>query len=405
MRSSLRPFAKGVRMLKWPNVKRVFRWEFLKNLRSPLFVVTTLMIPLIMLLSVGISYYAGTRTTQAKLDVAVIDETGELFPYLESAFSSTSVTLSLSEPAQQERLSGQVEEGELSGYLIFTPENVQTGVIDYYVLSANDVNVGLLDRPVKTALTSYRLEKMGLTVEEIGLATAPMVLQPRSISGEGISIVGAIAPFVVSIILLIAVMTSGQVLMYGVLKEKRNRIVEILLSSVSAVDLLLGKILGLGLLGVLQIGIWMVVGLVAASRFIDLSQLGMTAGAILPMLLFLIGGYIMFAALFAAIGATMKSVEEGSQAQSTVRRSHPDDPNVCFQRDHHVAQCALGADLQSYTGLHASDDADAPLGYDRAGVGDSNYFCRFDVGVGFLCHIRRTHLQPWSAAIRSDALF
>jgi ABC-2 type transport system permease protein len=305
-------------MLKWPNVKRVFRWEFLKNLRSPLFVVTTLMIPLIMLLSVGISYYAGTRTTQAKLDVAVIDETGELFPYLESAFSSTSVTLSLSEPAQQERLAGQVEEGELSGYLIFTPENVQTGVIDYYVLSANDVNVGLLDRPVKTALTSYRLEKMGLTVEEIGLATAPMVLQPRSISGEGISIVGAIAPFVVSIILLIAVMTSGQVLMYGVLKEKRNRIVEILLSSVSAVDLLLGKILGLGLLGVLQIGIWMVVGLVAASRFIDLSQLGMTAGAILPMLLFLIGGYIMFAALFAAIGATMKSVEEGSQAQSTV---------------------------------------------------------------------------------------
>jgi len=305
-------------MLKWPNVKRVFRWEFLKNLRSPLFVVTTLMIPLIMLLSVGISYYAGTRTTQAKLDVAAIDETGELFPYLESAFSSTSVTLSLSEPAQQERLSGQVEEGELSGYLIFTPENVQTGVIDYYVLSANDVNVGLLDRPVKTALTSYRLEKMGLTVEEIGLATAPMVLQPRSISGEGISIVGAIAPFVVSIILLIAVMTSGQVLMYGVLKEKRNRIVEILLSSVSAVDLLLGKILGLGLLGVLQIGIWMVVGLVAASRFIDLSQLGMTAGAILPMLLFLIGGYIMFAALFAAIGATMKSVEEGSQAQSTV---------------------------------------------------------------------------------------
>ncbi len=90
--------------------------------------VTTLMIPLIMLLSVGISYYAGTRTTQAKLDVAVIDETGgELFPYLESAFSSTSVTLSLSEPAQQERLSGQVEEGELSGYLILPRRTCRLG--------------------------------------------------------------------------------------------------------------------------------------------------------------------------------------------------------------------------------------------------------------------------------------
>ncbi len=304
--------------MKWLNVKRVFRWEFLKNLRSPLFLVTTLMIPLIMLVAVGISYYTGTRVAQEELRVAVIDETGEFFPYLESSFSNMPVTLSLSDPAQRERLADQVEKGELSGYLVFTEENVQTGMIDYYVRSTKDMNAALIEKPVKTALTSYRLEGMGLTSAEISLATAPMVLRSRSVSGKEVSMAAAIAPFLVSMVLIIAVMTSGQVLMYGVLKEKRNRIVEILLSSVSATDLLLGKVLGLGLLGVLQIGIWVTVGLVAASRFIDLSELGMTAETILPMLLFLIGGYIMFAALFAAMGATMKGVEEGSQAQSTV---------------------------------------------------------------------------------------
>jgi ABC-2 type transport system permease protein len=119
-------------------------------------------------------------------------------------------------------------------------------------------------------------------------------------------------------ILVIAVMISGQVLMYGVLKEKRNRIVEILLSSVTATDLLLGKIFAFGLLGLLQIGIWLAVGLTAAGRFIDLAELGMTLEVLLPSALFFVGGYIMFAAIFAAMGATMKDAEGGSQTQGLV---------------------------------------------------------------------------------------
>ncbi|NLA27407.1 MAG: ABC transporter permease [Firmicutes bacterium] len=143
-------------------------------------------------------------------------------------------------------------------------------------------------------------------------------MQIRSISGEEFSIAGAIAPFFFSMVLVIAVMISGQVLMYGVLKEKRNRIVEILLSSVTALELLLGKILGFGLLGLLQIAIWLSVGLAAASRFINLGELGLTLESLIPLILFFIGGYLMFAALFAAMGATMKDAEGGSQTQGMV---------------------------------------------------------------------------------------
>ncbi len=70
------------------------------------------------------------------------------------------------------------------------------------------------------AVTIYRMEKIGLTSEEIDEVTAPVVLQPRSISGEEASLAAMIAPLFFSIILLVAVMISGQVLMYGVLKEK-----------------------------------------------------------------------------------------------------------------------------------------------------------------------------------------
>ncbi|WP_180355427.1 ABC transporter permease, partial [Pseudomonas shirazica] len=77
--------------------------------------------------------------------------------------------------------------------------------------------------------------------------------------------------------------------------------------------LLLGKILAFGLLGLLQIAIWLSVGLAAASRFINLGELGLTLESLIPLILFFIGGYLMFAALFAAMGATMKDAEGGSQ--------------------------------------------------------------------------------------------
>jgi ABC-2 type transport system permease protein len=305
-------------MLKWPNVFKVFRWEFLKNLKSPVFLITTLMMPLIMLLSAGISYYAGTSILKEEMQVAVIDETGEFFPYLESNLADSPVKVTLHDPAQREQLAEQVEDRQLNGYLIFTTENVQSGMIDYYVRDAKEAKIGALNEAVTTALTLYRMEKIGLTAEEINLATAPVVLHSRSVSGEEFSMAASMAPFFFSIVLIIAVMISGQVLMYGVIKEKRNRIIEILLSSVSALDLLLGKIIGFGLLGLLQVGIWLAVGLAAASRFMDLSQVGMSLAELFPVVLFFIGGYVMFAALFAAVGATMKDAEGGSQIQGMV---------------------------------------------------------------------------------------
>jgi len=304
--------------LKWPNIVKVFRWEFFKNLKSPVFLLTTLMIPLFMLLGAGVSYYASTNTSQEEYQVAVIDETGEFFSYLESKLAKSPVKVTLHNSAQREQLAKKVGANELKGYIIFTPENVQSGMIDYYVKDAKEVNMGTLSDAVQAALTLYRMEKMGMTAEEISLATAPVVLNPRSLSGEEVSVAAMVAPLFFAVVLIIAVMVSGQVLMYGVLKEKRNRIIEILLSSVTALELLVGKILGFGLLGLLQIGIWLAVGLTAAARYFDLSQIGMSPAELIPILLFFIGGYVMYAAIFAAVGATMKDAEGGSQTQGLV---------------------------------------------------------------------------------------
>lgn len=106
--------------------------------------------------------------------------------------------------------------------------------------------------------------------------------------------------------------------MYGVIKEKRNRIVEILLSSVSSLDLLTGKLLGFGLLGLMQIFLWAGIGLVVALRFFDLSGILPSVGDGLIYLFYFVFGYLLIASLFAALGATMKDAEGGGQVQGLV---------------------------------------------------------------------------------------
>ncbi|HHX87480.1 MAG TPA: ABC transporter permease [Firmicutes bacterium] len=176
----------------------------------------------------------------------------------------------------------------------------------------------IISEGVKSAVTLYRLNTMGLNPDQVQQAIAPVMLQNRALTGEEGSLYDFLIPFIFGIILMFSAMFSGQVLMYGVIKEKRNRIVEILLSSISSLDLLLGKIIGFGALGLLQIVIWITVGLIVAKRFLDLEQLSLSFADLITPLLFFFGGYLLFSSLYAALGATMKDAEGGSQMQGMV---------------------------------------------------------------------------------------
>ena len=300
------------------NVVRVARWEFFKNIKSPTFLVLTFLIPVIMLAGGLIGYLAGSSAYNEVQSIAVIDETGELFAQLETYFASTPVTIIAVPAEQREQLSARVEEGEFNGYLHLTAEAVQQGRVSYYVPDSRNQNTVLLSEGVRAVLSRYWLEKMGLTAEQIDTATMPVMLEIKELSGEETSWTALVVPLVFAMLLVFATIFTGQVLMYGVIKEKRNRIVEILLSSISAFELLVGKLFGFAALGLIQISIWLAVGLAVAMRFLDFSEIPLGLAELVPSVLFFLGGYILFSAMFAALGATMKDAEGGSQAQGLV---------------------------------------------------------------------------------------
>ena len=123
--------------------------------------------------------------------------------------------------------------------------------------------------------------------------------------------------YLFALLLAFAAFFSSGYLMQSVIEEKETRIVEILLSSVRPVPLLAGKVLSMGLLGLLQIAVWVATTVFILSRiggiFPALAGLHIQTEMLVWMVPYFLLGYLMFAGVYAAIGALAPSMREGPQ--------------------------------------------------------------------------------------------
>ncbi|MFW6309111.1 MAG: ABC transporter permease [bacterium] len=301
--------------IKKENVAKVARWEFIKTLKSKMFLFFTFGLPLIMILFGGLGYVTEMFDETAEMKIAIIDQTDEFYSRLEEINQNSNLSFHLHEGTQKE-VEKEVEEGEYEGFLFINQDNLASGQIPLMVKEKQDVNTNQLHSVINNAATVYRLAERGLTEQEITGAINPINFETTAVKEEEEkSFANIMLPIVLGMGLIFSVVISGQILMYGVIKEKKNRIVELLLSSVSSLDLMIGKIIGYGILSLVQLMIWFGAGFFLLSRFFDLGQISLSAQEVIPPLIFFVFGYIMISALFAAMGATMKEAEEGSQAQ------------------------------------------------------------------------------------------
>jgi ABC-2 type transport system permease protein len=172
----------------------------------------------------------------------------------------------------------------------------------------------------------------------VGVATRK--LSPEAGTTADSSLVYTVIGYVMAFVIYGAVLIYGQYVMQGVIEEKSNRVVEVVVSSVRPFELLMGKVLGIGAMGLAQMIVWAVLvlgGFAAAGPVLallfDPSDLGVAPGASqqammdaagvtvpsLPLdlvawfILFFLGGFLLYAALFAAVGS---AVEQQQDAQS-----------------------------------------------------------------------------------------
>ena len=303
--------------MKKANISTVAKWEFNKHIKSPVFLVFTFLIPAIMALAGFLPGFIMERMSVEEKTLFVLDETSQLAPILETTLANSRFDLEIVEGSLDE-LKEQVGQDKADGLLYITQQSLVTGEMELFAKDVMNFNREEAEQLIQPAFTQYRLQVSGISPQEFAAILTPASLQLFSVSGEEENVFAFVIPLLAGMFLFVSLLFSGQILMQSVIKEKRNRIIEILLSSLSASELLAGKILAFGGLALIQIAIWLGVGLSVATRFIDLGTIGLDYSLLFQALPYFFLGYLMLATLSAATAATMKDAESGSQAHGLI---------------------------------------------------------------------------------------
>jgi ABC-2 type transport system permease protein len=178
----------------------------------------------------------------------------------------------------------------------------------------------LLHRAVRQSLVSARLQATGVDPALVRVATevAPSRTVLLSASGDkqGPSGLNRALPFIMGVLLFVGVMTGGQALMTSTVEEKSSRVVEVLLAAVSPLELMWGKLLGQLGVGLVTMGVYVGLGVVALLQF---AMLGMVDPLlVLYLFLFFLMAYLVYGAMMQTIGAAVNQMADAQSLMGPV---------------------------------------------------------------------------------------
>ena len=227
-------------------------------------------------------------------------------------------------PSKDEALR-RLRDGDLERVFVVPAGYLETGAIETYRTEASPFARG--GAQAESALA--RLLRLSLASGKLPDDVAARLERPIERSATSVFLVradGRVEPFLdaerlarmvipgaFALLFLMSLLTSAGYLLQGLVEEKENRVIEVILSSVTPRDLLLGKLIGLGAAGILQLGVWVTVASFASSLLAVAALAYLNWRLFLFCLLFFAGGYMMVGSLMTGTGALGSNARESQQ--------------------------------------------------------------------------------------------
>lgn len=330
----------------------VVKREYIQRVRAKMFIVSTILLPLVMSLF-GIVPAIILSIKTPPLRVAVVDRTGKMYGQLQQSFSNEQSEDASSSNTNDRRdisrlaagdfrfeevnagdrsddqvradLDQRLRAREIDGYIILAPDFLSTGKTEFFNRNPGDVfSRGRLVSALNRALRQQRLIDANVDSRTRQELFQPVEVQAVKIgaggqerdSGESFALV-----FGVGFVMYIAILMYGQIVLGAVIEEKETRIAEILFSSVKPFTLMMGKLVGVSLVALTQLTIW---GLafsafalygagVLASRGISANIPNIPLSQYIYFGLFFLLGYFVYATIYALVGSMVTTAQEGGQ--------------------------------------------------------------------------------------------
>lgn len=320
----------------------VLHREFVERVRSKSFILSTILLPVFMLGIFLVPIFMEAMKKGGETALVVVDEgpaaVGQrLIAALgtepatkrDERFTVTHLRTPLA--SVRDSLNAAVLAEKADAYL-YIPAGVVSGSnAEFRGRSVTNLDVQeRIEAALSEAVQAERLNDAGLQITEVAALLRPVRVEATRITRggeEGESAVsGLLFSLITGFVLYMLILLYGAQVMQSVQEEKTNRISEVLVSSLKASHLMLGKVLGVGLVALLQVVIWAVFAallfgqrdrILAAfdlpARATNLFDFGVEPLVMLALLGFLIGGFFLYASLFAAAGAAAQSSEDAQR--------------------------------------------------------------------------------------------
>jgi ABC-2 type transport system permease protein len=294
----------------------IFRHEFLHTIKRTGFIVLLLALPVLALLGIGIlnitSGIAKPPTEVTK--IGYVDEAGG-FDQSITQGSITLVRFDTTEAATQALIKKDITE-----YFVISPDYISEGIIKRYTAQREVTPPDATTSAIKNFLSSNLLAGK-VPTSTIDRVEAPLKLVTITLTSTGEvaseqgGLTNLIIPGIFGLLLALSLTFSSSYVLQGLGEEKENRLMEILLSSVSTRQLIIGKVLGIGTAGLAQIVVWVItipllLNLASSSIGGFISTIQIPSNFLVLGVAYFVLGYLLFAVLSAGVAAISATVRE-----------------------------------------------------------------------------------------------
>lgn len=296
----------------------VAKREYLFNLKRPAFLFAAFATPLILIGIFALSIFLSLNESKSLADlnqVGYVDSAGVVEPAAEIHNDDANRLFVPYETAEAARAA--LDAGTLDAYFVIDPTYRQSGMVQLYGYEKPPESLSEL---ISEWLVANLLVDTGIQFSAERLINPAELIVRVDDSGRELardSLIGVVMfPIIFAVIFVMATQITSGFLMSGLVEEKTNRVIELLVTSVTPSELLGGKIIGLGLLGLTQLLIWLGVGLLVPIFGRDiavLNAISIPVSLILVALAYFVLGYFMVASLMAVIGVLAGSEQESRQ--------------------------------------------------------------------------------------------
>ncbi|PKL84884.1 MAG: hypothetical protein CVV22_10930 [Ignavibacteriae bacterium HGW-Ignavibacteriae-1] len=325
----------------------IIKHEYLSKIKSKGFIIGTILAPVGIIVIYGIIILVAVMSAdQTTKKLAIVDYTERIGAMLVERDTSKFFLTDLTEAELNEK----VLTGEIDGYLVMPADFAEKGAATVYTSGGGGLGfVTLIERNTKDIIVNLRLDEIGADESVKELVNRGISLSTMKVTQEGTqddySQVFAIMGYVMGFVIYGLMFTYGAFVMRGVIEEKANRIVEVLASSVKPFEIMMGKVIGIGAVGLTQVLFWIVLmgifvsfGGSIAAGFMGTPDMA-TAGAemqdqnamiemlnnisispwlIVAFLFYFLAGYFIYSTLFAAVGSAVDQESDAAQLQIPV---------------------------------------------------------------------------------------